>query len=138
MNAISKILLHKEDPIFIAAKELLAQFKTKLDNPSQEIRLKLPKNARMRIVPGDDSSPYMTCFGEQSDFILIEFPSWSTPYEDKFTTKIKECTILEGNIYDANNPDWIRGNGDKFEVYPWENIAPYTKGTPALAMVTLK
>jgi hypothetical protein len=131
-------MMNREDPIFAAAKDLLCQFKEKLENPNKEIKLNLPKKTRIQIVPGDDSSPWMTCFGEMSDFILIEFPSYSTPYEDNFTKKIKECTILEGNLYDANNPKWIKGNGDKFEVYPWENIAPYTKATPALAMVTLK
>jgi len=138
MSVIDRILFQKQDPIFEAAKDLICQVKEKLSNPKKEIKLSLPRKNRIQIISGDKHSPWMTCFGEDNDFILIEFPTNSTPYQDKITKKVKECIILEGNIYDANNPDFIRGTGDKFEVYPWQNMAPYTKGTTCLAMVTLK
>jgi hypothetical protein len=138
MNVIDRLLYQKQDPIFDMAKDLICQVREKLDNPEKEIKLKFPKKNRIQIIPGDKHSPWMTCYGEESDIILIEFPTNSTPYEDQITTKVKECIILEGNIYDANNPDFMRGTGDKFEVYPWQNIAPYTKDTTCLAMVTLR
>ena len=138
MSIIDKLLYQKQDPIFEMAKDLICQVREKLSNPEKEIKLKIPKKERIQIIPNDKNSPWMTCYGNESDFIIIEFPSHSTPYQDKLTKKIKECLIIEGNIYDANNPDFIRGTGDKFEVYPWQNMAPYTKNTTCLAMVTLK
>lgn len=140
MGVLDKILFHKQDPVFTAAKDLLCQFKAKLDNPEKNIKLNLPLSERILIYPNEPMvSPGMTCFGEHKNFVLIDFPSNSKPYEDNLTTKVKECVILEGNIWDANNPEmkpW--GTGDQFDIYPWQKVAPHTKDTPALALVTLQ
>ena len=140
MSIIDKVLFYKEDPVFGAAKDLLRQFKEKTKNPDKEIKLNLPLAQRILVFPGDkERSPGITCFGEKGRFVLIDFPKNSKPYEDHMTTETKECMILEGNIWDANNPNmkpW--GTGDKFIVQPWQNIAPHTKDTPALALITLQ
>lgn len=140
MGAIDKILFYKQDPVFEAAKDLLCQFKAKLDDPEKKVKLNLPLSKRILIYPDEPNvSPGLTCFGENKYFVLIDFPSNSKPYEDNLTDKVKECVILEGNIFDANNPSqkpW--GTGDTFLIYPWQKVAPHTKNTTALALVTLQ
>lgn len=140
MGTIDKILFYKEDPLFTVAKDLLYQFKSKLEDPEKKIKLNLPLAKRILIYPDEpEISPAMTCFGENKNFVLIEFPSNSKPYTDHITNEVKECFIIEGNIFDANNPDmkpW--GTGDRFLIYPWQKVAPHTKNTTALALVTLQ
>lgn len=138
-NVISKLINYKQDPVFEAAKDIIRQFSEKLDDPTKDVKLKLPIANQVYVYPKEKKvSPVLRCFGEDSQIILISFPPNSKPYEDHITQDVKNCLILEGTIYNANDPTFKMVMGDKFKVYPWDNIAPYTKDTPAVALVTLQ
>jgi hypothetical protein len=137
MDVISRLIGHKQDPVFEAAKDLLVQFRERLENRDKPIDLKLPVHKWVEIFPGDPRSPQMQCF-EGGTRIIIRFPSNSTPYCDTITTKVKKCRVFFGTIYDMNNPENKFENGDEFKVYPWSPVVPYTKDLPALAYVELE
>lgn len=137
MNVIDKIILSKQDPVFEAAKDLLYQFRERLDGGENPVKIKLPIHKWVEIIPGDPRSPQMQCF-EGGTRIIIRFPSNSTPYSDTITTKIKRCRVIFGTIYDLNNEENVFHNGDQFKVYPSKPVTPYTKDLPALAYVELE
>jgi len=136
MELIDKLIYHKKDPVFEAAKDLLCQAKDRIAKNPEKLKLNLPIDEWIKIVPGDKNSPEMQCF-KGGKIVIIRFPENSTPYSDKLTSKVKNCTIIHGVIYDENDPKTTYVPGDRFKVFPSQDVMPYTKGGPALAVVEL-
>jgi len=118
------------------AQDLVCQFRDKLNDSSKEIHLKFPKDVWVKIIEDDLFSPDIQCI-KGGDIILIRFPSYSTPYSDKITTKVKNCTIVQGEIYDMNDHGKCYKSGDQFKIFPSDDIMPYTKENKALAVIEL-
>lgn len=136
VEIIDKLIFHKSDPVFEAAKDFLNQVKARIEDNSGKLHLNLPVDKWIKIIPDDKNTPEMQCF-KGGEIVIIRFPANSTPYSDKLTTKVKDCTIVHGNIYDENDPSTIYGPGDRFKVYPSQDIRPHTIDGPALAVVKL-
>lgn len=136
MNVIDKLIFHKQDPVFEAAKDLLQQWKERSISDPRSLKLKLPADKWVKIIADDKNSAEMQCL-KGGRLIIIRFPENSTPYSDKITSKVKNCTIVHGVIYDENDPKTSYVPGDRFKVFPSQDVRPYTKGGPALAVVEL-
>lgn len=135
---LSSLIYSKPDPVYVAARDILDQFRQKLDGNDISLKLNLPQKRRTKILKKVANSPWMTCYGKHGNLIVVEFPPFSEPYDDHLTNKVKECFIWDGQIFDANNPDMVFNEGKIYKIYPQENVMPYTKDRSAVAIITLQ
>lgn len=144
MNLINRIILRKQDPVFTVAKKLIDDFNKRTENSVGTISAVFPYKEWFKVIDDKNDefgrkSPEMMQIDDEG-IMLISFPEKSKPYSDKITTKVKNCFIVKGVLYDENNPDpdFCYVAGDRFKVYPWQNVRPYTKDGPVLAIVELE
>jgi len=131
------LIYSKPNPIFLAANDLICQFRNKIDNPEKEISLVIPEGVWAPIIKGDKKSPLMQ-FQLNGRLVCIRFPKGSTPYSDKLTQKVKNCIVYGGSIFDENNPETEYKPGEYFKMCPWQDVRPYTKDEEVFAVINLE
>lgn len=111
----------KSNLLFDAAKAKVGALTNAFD---KGIRKYLEQNRFFRIIENDPKSPLIMGMG--SNRHLIYYPSYSSPYVHQYETSIKDVEILDGEIWDKLTQKRYKA-GDKFKIYPGEQIEPYTK-----------
>ena len=92
----------------------------------------LEQNKFFQIVKDDPKSPMIMGMGGNKH--LIYYPANSTPYLHTYDTQIKYVEILAGEIFDKlTDKKYIQG--DRFKIYPGQEIEPYTKDAEAYVRV---
>lgn len=119
----------KKNPIFEAAKAKVNALSDAFDNG---IKKYLEQNKFFRIIHNDPNSPLIMGMGDNKH--LIYYPKNSTPYLHQFETSIKFVEILDGEIWDKLTGRHYKV-GDRFKIYPSDQIQPYTKDSECYVRV---
>lgn len=123
------IFFEKRNSLFDAALSKVEA----LNNALQaDVKTHLEQNKFFKIEPQEENSPLIMGMGGNKH--LIYYPKNSFPYLHSYETLIKYIEVLDGTLFDELTGRVFK-KGEKFKIYPGEEIKPYTKNSEAYVRV---